>query len=102
MERDLDGEVIAGSEASYILNHRQFKGAFNKLRDSIYDQMRAVKPRDKEMHTELIRWLQTLDRFEHCLRETIRTGELAGNEIRYKKTFAEQAKAQLDRVFSRN
>jgi hypothetical protein len=94
--------VIEGSEARYILEHKATQKAFADMRASLEAQMRSVKPRDKEMHTELIRWYQTLDRFERCFRETIRTGELAKAEIQHKQTLADQAAAIANRVFSRD
>lgn len=95
-------EVLAGNEARYILEHKQFNRALQAVRDSVIAQMRQVKPRDVEMHSELIRRLQTADAIERALRETIRTGDLAKAEIKHKQTLGDRAKAQLDRVFSRN
>lgn len=101
-DTELHQEVLAGSEAKYILNHPQFNGAFVAVRNSVISQMRQVKPRDREMHSELIRRLQTVDAVEKALREVIRTGDQAEAEIKHKKSLAEMAAAAAERIFSRN
>lgn len=95
-------KVIAGSEARYILEHKQFRDAFTAVRQSIISQMQDVKPRDTDMHSELIRRLQTLDAVERALRKVIATGDLAKAEIERERTLAEHARERLNRVFSRN
>jgi hypothetical protein len=87
---DLETKSINGREAQYILEHPVFNKAFTDLRDSLIAQMRAVKPRDRDMHTRLIDRLQTLDGVEQALRKTIETGKLAYKEMKYQKSFLQR------------
>jgi hypothetical protein len=83
--------VLRGNEARYILDHEVFRDAFKQIEDSIISQMREVKPRDKEMHTELIRRYQTLQAFKRAFVQTMETGKLADKEIKSRKPRVLQA-----------
>lgn len=80
-------------EAKFIIENPAFQNAFGAVRDSIVSQMKSVKPRDVEMHSELIRRLQTIDSVERALKMTIQLGkdeqsrrEVAAKELNYKES----------------
>lgn len=75
---------LRGNEARYILENEVFKDAFEMVEASIINQMREVKSRDTEMHSELIRRLQTMKAIQRALVQTMETGKLAERELQHK------------------
>jgi hypothetical protein len=79
-----EDRVLRGNEARFILEHEVFRDAFSMIESSILSQMREVKPRDREMHSELIRRYQTLQAVKRALVQTLETGKLAERELQHK------------------
>lgn len=79
-----EDRVLRGNEARFILEHEVFRDAFSMIESSILSQMREVKPRDREMHSELIRRYQTLQAVKRVLVQTMETGKLADRELKVK------------------
>lgn len=93
---------VRGGEASRLMQHPLMKEAFAACEASLLQQMREVKARDKEMHTELVRRLQTLDCIRRYFDRTIADGKAATRELTHKRTLRERAQQRLSRIFSRN
>lgn len=71
-----------GEDARILLQHPLLKEAFEAADKQLRQEMLQVRARDVEMHSELIRRLQTLETIRAYVTDTITTGEMALERLR--------------------
>lgn len=89
-ENDLEKQRRAKGQAEMELNMPILKAAFAEAARLLREQRLQVRARDVEMHTELIRREQTLEKLKEYFLETIATGEAAVKELEYRKSLKER------------
>ena len=85
-EQKAQNDINRATYAEQVLENPLYKEAFIAMRADIIDKFGKTKHNQADKRDELWRQQQTLDRFEHFMRQTIQNGRIAASTMDKIKT----------------
>lgn len=84
-----------GTRAREVLENEEFQAAFSAIEEELTQAWKTSPQRDSTGREHLFLALTMLSKVQASLMQTMESGRLAAEELKYKKSLAERSKAFL-------
>ena len=88
----IEQRLHEGSRAREVLENEAYMAAFSAIKEELTDKWMNSPLRDAEGREKLFQMLTMLRKVQMCLENTMATGKLATEDLKYKRSLAQQAK----------